>query len=77
MIPAPYYHVLQAVVVKDTVVDTFTGCALTVYFPVFFGIPWNPWAETELPIILYINGASIAARGTFFRMGTGIYAPTF
>ena len=77
MIPAPYFQVQQAVVVKDSVVDTFTGCAFAVYFPVFFGIPWDTWTETNTAVILDINGAAIAAGGTFFGMGAGIYASAF
>ena len=77
MIPAPYFQVLEAVVVKDTVVDTLTGCAFTVSFSVFFGVPGDTWMETKIAIILYVNGAAIAAGGTFFSVGTGIYTATF
>ena len=39
---------LQAVVVEDTVIDTLTGSTLTVYFLVFFGVPWNS-AHDNIP----------------------------
>ena len=77
MIPATYFQVLQAVVVQDTVVDTLTGCAFTVYFPVFVGIPGDTGMETEIAVILYINGAAITAAGTFFNVDAGIYAAAF
>lgn len=77
MIPAPYFQVLQAVVVKDSVVDTFTGCAFAVYFPGFIGIPWDTGMETKFPIVLYVNSSAIAAGGTFFGMGAEIYASAF
>lgn len=77
VIPAPYFQMLQAVVVQDAVVDTFTGCPFTVYFPVFFGIPWNPGMETEVAVIFYVNGASVAAGGTGSGIGTGINAAAF
>ena len=68
---------LQEVVVQDTVIDTLTGGPFTVYLPVFFGIPWDAGMETQVCVVFYINGASIAAGGTCFCLGTGIYASTF
>lgn len=68
---------LQAVVVEDTVIDTLTGSTFAVYFPVFFGAPWNPGMETEVAVILYVDGTPIVSRGTCFCMGTGIYAAAF
>ena len=72
VIPAPYFQVLQAVVVQYTVIDTFTGCPFAVYFLVFSGISWNPWMEAEVAVILYIDGAPIVSGGTFFGMGAEI-----
>lgn len=77
MVPAPYLQVLQAVIVQDTVVDTFTGCAFTVYFPEFFGIPWDTGMKTKLAVILYVNSPTIVAMGTFISTGAGIYAAAF
>ena len=77
MILSPYFQMLQAVVVKDTVIDTFTGCAFAVYFPVFLRVPGNAWMETEVCMFFYINSAAIAAGGTCFCMGAGIYASAF
>ena len=68
---------LQAVVVEDTVIDTLTGSTLTVYFLVFFGVPWNPGIETEATVILYVDGAPIVSGRTFFCMGAGFYASAF
>ena len=68
---------LQAVIVQDTVIDTFTGRAFAVYLPVFFGIPWDAGMEAEVTVILYVDGAAIAAGGTCSGMGAGIYASTF
>lgn len=68
---------LQAVVVEDTVIDTLTGSTFAVYFPIFFGAPWNPGMETKVTVILYVDGAPIVSGGTFFCMGAGIYAPAF
>lgn len=68
---------LQAVVVEDTVIDTFTGSTFAVYFLVFFGAPWNPGMETEVTVILYVDSAPIVSGGTFFCMRAGIYASAF
>jgi len=64
---------LQAVIVQDTVIDTFTGCAFAVYLPVFFGIPWDAGMEAEVTMILYVDGAPMVSGGTFPCMGAGIY----
>lgn len=77
MIFSPYFQMLQAVVVEDTVIDTLTGRTFAVYFLVFFGIPWNPGMETEVTVILYVDGAPIVSGRTFFCMGAGIYASAF
>ena len=68
---------LQAVIVQDTVIDTFTGRAFAVYLSVFFGFPWDAGMETEVTVILYVDGAAIAAGGTCSGMGAGIYASAF
>ena len=77
VVPAPYFQLLQAVVVQYAVVDTLTGCTFAVYFLVFFGISWNPRMEAEAAVILYVDGASIFSGGTFSCMGAGIYAAAF
>lgn len=46
MIFSTYFQMLQAVVVKDTVIDAFTGCAFAVYFLVFLRIPGDAGMET-------------------------------
>ena len=38
MIPAPYFQVLQAVIVKDAVVDTFAGSPFLIDLPVLFRV---------------------------------------
>ena len=77
VVPAPYFQALQAVVIQHAVIDTFTCCPFAVYFPVFPGIPWNPWMEAEVAVVLYIDGAPIVSGGTFSSMGAGIYASAF
>ena len=77
VIPAPYFQVLQAVVVQGAVVDTLTGCAFAVCFLVFLRISWNPGIETEVTVILYVDGASVAAWRTCPRIGTGINVAAF
>ncbi len=71
VVPAPYFQLLQAVVVQYAVVDTLTGCTFAVYFLVFFGISWNPRMEAEVAVILYVDGAFIFSGGTFSGMGGG------
>ena len=74
---APYFQVLQAVVVQDSVISSFTGGTLTVYRFVFFGIPWNTGMETQVTVVLYVDGASITAGGTILFMRAGTNAATF
>ena len=77
VVPAPYFQLLQAVVVQYAVVDTLTGCTFAVYFLVFFGISWNLWLEEEVAMILYVDGASIFSGGTFSGMGQKSMRPHF
>ena len=77
MILSPYFQILQAVIVQDAVIDTFTGCAFAVYLPVLFGIPWNAGMEAEVAVVLYVDGAPVVSGGTLLCMGAGIYAPAF
>lgn len=77
MVSSPYLQVLEAVVVQDTVVGTLTGCAFTVYFSVFIGIPRDTGMKTKLAVILYINSASKVSGGTFLSEGAGINAAAF
>lgn len=71
MIFSLYFQMLQSVVVEDTVIDTLTGCTFAIYFLVFFGIPWNPGMETEVTVILYVDGTPIVSWRTFFSWGGG------
>ena len=75
--PAPYFQALQAVVIQYAVIDAFTCRPFAVYFPVFSGIPWNPWMEAEVAVVLYIDGAPIVSGGTFSGMGAETYASAF
>ena len=68
---------LQAVIVQDAVIGTFTGCTFAVYLPVFFGIPWDVGMGAEVTMILYVDGAPIVSRGTFSCMRAGIYTSAF
>ena len=77
MILSPYFQILQAVIVQDAVIDTFTGCAFAVYLPVLFGIPWNAGMEAEVTVILYVDGAPVVSGGTLSCMGAGIYTSAF
>lgn len=77
MILSTYFQMLQAVIVQDAVIDTFTGCAFAVYLPVFFGIPLDTGMEAEVIVILYVDSAPIVSGGTFLCMGAGIYAAAF
>ena len=77
MILSPYFQILQAVIVQDAVIDTFTGCAFALYLPVLFGIHWNAGMEAEVTVVLYVDGAPIVSGGTLLCMGAGIYAPAF
>lgn len=77
MILSPYFQMLQAVVVEDTVIDTLARRPLAVYLPVLIRIPRDAGMEAEVTVILYVDGATIVSGGTFFCMGAGIYAAAF
>ena len=68
---------LQTVVNEDTVIHPPTGSAFTVNIPVLLGIPWYAGLETQVAIVLYVDGASIAARGTFSGMRAFLNAAAF
>ena len=68
---------LQAIVVKDTVVGPFTCRTFAVYRFILFRIPGNPRLETQVTVFLYVNSASIAAGRAFFGIGAGGGASAF
>ncbi len=69
MVRAVYFQVLQAVVIEDPVVQALTSSALLVNIPILLGIPWDAWLEAQVPFVLYVDGAPIAARGALGGMG--------
>lgn len=77
MIFSTYFQMLQAVVVEDTVIKPLTGGTFAVYCFIFFGIPRDSGMETQVAVILYVNGAPVTSGGTFLLMRAGIHAPTF
>lgn len=77
MVFSTYFQMLQAVVVKDTVIKPLTGGTFAVYCFIFFGIPWDSGMETQVAVILYVNGAPVTSGGTFLLMRAGIHTPTF
>lgn len=77
MILAPYFQVLQAIIVQDAVIYTFTRGTLAIYFLVLFGIPGDAGMETQVTMVLYINGAAVVSRGTRFRVRAGVDASAF
>lgn len=68
MVFSTYFQMLQAVVVKDTVIKPLTGGTFAVYCSIFFGIPWDSGMETQVAVILYVNGAPVTSGGTFLFM---------
>jgi len=68
---------LQAVVIEDTVLYLLIGSAFTVNILVLFRIPWNAGLEAQAAMVLYVDGASIAARGTFLCMWAFLNAAAF
>lgn len=46
MILAPYFQVLQAIIVQDAVIYPFTRGTLAIYFLVLFGTPGDAGSET-------------------------------
>ncbi len=77
MVLSPYFQVLQAVVIEDTVIYPLTGSAFTVNVFVLLGIPRYTGQETQVAVVLYVNGATVAARGTFSGMRAFLNAAAF
>lgn len=77
MIPAAYFQILQKIIVQNTVIDPLACRPFAVDLFVFFRIPGDAGMETQVAMVFYVDGASIASRGTCFFIGTGIYAPAF
>ncbi len=74
---SPYFQMLQAVVIEDAVIYPLTGSALTVNILVLLGTPWDTGMEAQVCMVLYVDGAPIAARGTFCGMRAFLDAATF
>ena len=70
MVLSAYFQMLQAVVIENAVIYPLTGSAFTVNLFVLLGIPGDTWLEAQAAVILYVNGAPIAAGGTFSGMRT-------
>ncbi len=77
MILPTYFQMLQAVVIKDTVIYPLTGSALAVNIFVLLGIPRYTGLEAQVTVVLYVNGAPAAARGTFGGMRAILNASAF
>lgn len=77
MILSAYFQILQAVVIEDTVIYPLTGAAFAVDLFVLQGIPGYAGLEAQTAIVLYVNGAAIAARGTSGSMRAFLNAATF
>ncbi len=70
MILSAYFQLLQAVIIEDTVIYPLTGSALTVNIFVLRGISRYAGLEAQVAVVLYVNGAPIAARGAFSGIWT-------
>ncbi len=68
---------LQAVVIQHPVIYPLTGSAFTVNVFVLLGIPRYTGQETQVAVVLYVNGATVAARGTFSGMRAVLNAAAF
>lgn len=77
MIPAPYFQVLQIIVVQNTVIYPLASSTFPVNIFVLFGIPRDTWMETQVTMFFDINRTTIAAGGTCFGIRTGIKTPAF
>ena len=69
MVPAPYLELLQAVVIEDAVIYPFAGGAFLVGVLVLLGIPGDAGMEAQVPMVLYVDSAAIAAWGAFRLVG--------
>ncbi len=68
---------LQAVVIEDAVIYPLTGSALAVNIFVLLGIPWDAGMEAQVCVVLYVDGAPIAAWGTSRSMRAFLNAAAF
>lgn len=68
---------LQAIIIQDAVIDSFTCGTLTVDFSVLLRIPRDTRLEAQLSFIFIIHRAAITVRGAFCFIWAGIHAPTF
>ncbi len=77
MVLSTYFQMLQAIVIEDTVIYPLTGSAFTVNIFVLLGIPQYTGLEAQVAVVLYVNGAAIAARGTSSSMRAFFNAAAF
>ncbi len=77
MVRSTYFQMLQAVVIENTVIYPFAGSAFFVDIFVLLGIPWYARLETQAAVVFDVDGASIAARGTFRSMSAFLNAAAF
>lgn len=77
MILSAYLQMLQAVVVKDAVIEPLTGSTLTVDGPEEFRTLGDAGMETEVCMFFHVDRASVTAGGTlsFIRAGRDASAP--
>lgn len=69
-------HIVQMVVVKDTVIYPFAGSAVIVNLLIFFRAACNGRIKTDIPFRFCVNAPAIRGRGAFFLIGAGIRFPT-
>lgn len=77
MVPAPYFQILQAVIVEHPVIDPFAGSPFLIEVFVLFRIPWDAWMETKVCMVFDIDCAPIIPGGAFSSVRAEIDTPAF
>ena len=67
-----YAHIMQVVIIKYPVIYSFTGSAVIVNLLIFIRPPWNRGIESDVPVRLGVDAASIRRRRTFLLTGAGV-----
>jgi len=65
MIISTNHHLLQMIVIQNTVIYALTGSAFTVDGTVKISATWDTWMKAQVSADFKVNSPAIAAVGTF------------
>lgn len=71
MVLSPYFQMLQAVIIEDTVIYPLTGSAFLVNIFILLGIPRYAGLEAQVAVVLYVKVHEVIIRTEWRQFPSG------